>query len=441
MTNEKKKLTDTAIREFKKPLAPKQVDYWDKQEPAFGVRVSYSGTKTFIVMVSILSMGARKLTRVTIGRYDPEGKHGLTLAQAREKARAFKKIAKEGGDPRQEKREREQKLIEESVNTFAAVREKFVNSHCKRKKQSTAREYERLLKKNCAAWDHLPITQIRPKDVKGLMGEHIEEGKHYKANRTFSALRKMFSWAVKDEILSASPAEGVDAEGEENARDRVLSGPEIKVLWRAFDPKDPSAPKDRFAPLHKLLLLTGQRRGEIAGMRRSELKDLDGEDPRWEIPKTRTKNKRPHVVHLAPMAIKVIKAVPIHMVGNTPSDLVFTTNGRTTMSGFSHAKARVEKRIAEIVEAEGIQGVFPKESDWHLHDLRRTVATHMAELGVSIDVIEKVLNHVSGVRAGIVGVYNRSQLFNERRKALNLWASQLQRLTSPQLIEQDRRVA
>lgn len=423
MDEKKKTLTDTAIRGFKKPPAPKQVDYWDAKEPAFGVRVSYSGTKTFVVMLSILTMGKRKLARVTIGRYDPEGEHGLSLAAAREKARAFKKIAEGGGDPRNEKQEREQKLIAESINTFAAVRDRFIEAHCKQKKQSTAGEYERLLKKNCAAWDELPMTKISAKDVRDIMSLHIKEGKPYKANRTFAVLRKMFSWAVEEEILNESPAEGLKAKGKESARDRVLNDAEVKMLWRAFEAAG------RFTPVFKLLLLTGQRLGEVVGMRRRELRELDGKDPRWEIPGTRTKNGRTHVVQLSPAAIEIIKAVP------NLGDLVFTTNGKTTMSGFSKAKARVEKRIAEIAKVEGLEDVFREGTDWRIHDFRRTVATHMAELGVSIDVIEKVLNHISGSRAGIVGVYNRSELFAERRKALNLWAEHLQELTAPSVEE------
>jgi integrase len=368
-------------------------------------------------------MGERKLTRVTLGRYDEKGKHGFSLKAAREMARNYRKAAEEGHDPRKEREERERQLIEQSKDTFAAVRDRFVALHCQQKKQSTAREYERLLTVNCSRWNDVPLAKITKKNVSALLDEFLAEGKHYKVNRTFSVLRKLFSWAVARGIIDKSPVEGLKAEGAEAARDRLLSNAEIKVIWRAFEAAG------QFAPVFKLLLLTGQRLGEVVGMRRSELKELDGNDPRWEIPKARTKNKRPHVVQLTPLAIEIIKSRPNF------GDLVFTTTGKTTLSGFSKAKERVEKRIAEIVEAEGIQDAFPEESDWRLHDLRRTVATHMAELGVSVDVVEKVLNHVSGARAGIVGVYNRSELFNERRKALSLWADQVQRLTFPRLVE------
>jgi integrase len=421
---DKKVLTDTAISKFRKPSAPKQEDHWDGKEPAFGVRVSYSGTRTFIVMLSIMVGGKRKLTRVTVGRYDREGRHGLTLAQAREKAREFKKIAKKGDDPRNEQREHERNLIAESVNTFASVRDSFLDSHRANIRSSTAAEYERLLKKNCAHFDNLPIAKISRQDIRAILSFYRKAGKPYAANRTFAALRVLFSWAVDEEILDASPADGIgkNAKGKEKVRNRVLSNKEISVWWRALDAAG------TFAPMFKLLLLTGQRRGEVAGMRRSELSDLAGDDPQWRIPEERTKNGRPHMVHLSPAAVEIIKKVP------NLGDMVFTTNGRTPISGFSKAKERVENRIAEIVRAEGLEDVFRDE--WRIHDLRRTLATHMGEMHVHFDIIELLLNHVSGLRAGITSTYNLSQLMADRRGALNRWGEHLQQLTTPQRVIQ-----
>jgi integrase len=428
-------LTDLAISKLKSPEAPKQADYWDTSDQnlhGFGLRVSYNGTKTFVLMVSLAIGGDRKLTRVTLGRYDQKGKHGLSLKAARDMARDYRDAAKDGHDPRKERQERERELIEQSKDTFAAVRDRFVALHCQQKKQSTAREYERLLTVNCSRWNDVPLAKITKKNVSALLDEYLAEGKPYKVNRTFSILRKFFSWAVSRDIIAKSPMDGLTPDGKEAARDRVLTESEIKVLWRVFDKEG------LFTPAYKLLLLTGQRLGEVVGMRRSELKDLhraeaDSGDPRWEIPGSRTKNKNPHTVPLSPLAVEIIKSIP------NRGDLLFTTNGKTPISGFSKAKARLDKHTNGVVEADGLEDEFREE--WRVHDFRRTVVTHLAELGVRDAVIEAIVNHVSGLRAGVAGTYNRAKLMADRRKALNMWAEHLQKLTASGAAEEVRRAA
>jgi integrase len=186
------------------------------------------------------------------------------------------------------------------------------------------------------------------------------------------------------------------------SRDRVLSDDELRLVWKAAEGMGWP-----FGPMVQLLVLTGQRRSEVAGM---EWQEVDLEKATWVIPSHRTKNAEAHLVPLSPPAVAILASLP--RVG----DYVFTTTGRTPVSGFSRAKAALDGR-AEI-------------APWRLHDVRRTVASGMARLGVNLPVIEKVLNHTSGSFAGIVGVYQRHSFADEKRRALEVWGRFVEELVS-----------
>ena len=180
-------------------------------------------------------------------------------------------------------------------------------------------------------------------------------------------------------------------------RDRVLTDRELAAVYRAAGEIGWG-----FGAMVQLLALTGQRRNEVAGMQWDEL-DLRAKT--WTIPKERAKNAEGHIVPLSPQAVAIIEALP-RIVG---SPYVFTTTGTSCISGFSKGKAELDAMV--------------KLPAWRLHDLRRTVATGMAKLGVDLPVIERVLNHVSGSFAGIVGVYQKHKYQDEMRKALDAWAA------------------
>jgi integrase len=186
---------------------------------------------------------------------------------------------------------------------------------------------------------------------------------------------------------------------------------ELALIWRAADATDYP-----FGPFTKLLMLTGQRREEIAGMRWSE---LDPDLTTWTLPRERTKNAEPHQVPIVPWARTILAGLP-RMVG---SDLVFTTTGRTSISGFSRAKTTLD---AAVTKLNGGVPIAP----WRIHDLRRTMATGMARLGVQLPVVEKLLNHISGSFAGVAGIYQRHDFADEKRQALEAWAQHLLTLDS-----------
>jgi integrase len=211
-----------------------------------------------------------------------------------------------------------------------------------------------------------------------------------------AAVRKLFSWAASRDIVPVSPCVGVKPPAAEQSRDRVLSDSELRAVWLAADKLG-----GPFGALVKLLVLTGQRRDEVAGMCWAE---IDLEARLWTLAAERVKNNRPHEVPLSDAAVAVLQALP--RIGDA---FVLTTNGESPSSGYSKGKRRLDALLP------------PDMPDWRLHDLRRTFASGMAKAGINLPVIERVLNHSSGSFAGVVGIYQRHDFRDEKRRALDTW--------------------
>jgi integrase len=244
-----------------------------------------------------------------------------------------------------------------------------------------------------------------------------------RARGLFVALSSLFTWAQRHRFIEINPCRTLPRPAPAEIRDRVLTSDEIRWFWQASEcadaPRVPGALKP-FKAVLRLLLLTGQRLDEVASMVREELRD----DGTWHLPGSRTKNKRPHVVPLPPLARDLIASMP-----DGPG-FVFTTTGASPVQGWSRMKRRLDE--AMLVQARKEREAKATIPPWRLHDLRRTAVTGMAELGIRPDVIELTVNHVSGSRGGIAGVYNRSQLLPERKAALESWALHVQGLVSGQ---------
>jgi integrase len=217
------------------------------------------------------------------------------------------------------------------------------------------------------------------------------------ANRTKALISKIFSWALKEEIIEASPATLLDSPGQEVERERSLSADEIRRVWAAFDRL--SYP---FGSALKMLLVTGQRRGEVAGMKWSEIKD-DG----WHVPNERSKSGRGHMVPLSSLAREILSASP--QIG----EHVFRTRKDRPVTGWADAKTRVDE-LADV-------------KDWHVHDLRRTFATQLRSIGVDRLVVSKLLNHSE---AGVTHIYDRYSADPEKTAAMERWANRLREIVS-----------
>jgi integrase len=378
-----------------------QTDFLDSSTPGFGLRVSTTGAKSFIFLYRARSgPGAGKLQRLTIGKV-PGTKVlkdiGAALSSAREQARDYRTQVERGGDPklRLEAEAREAKRLD--GNTVEAVVREFIKRHVKAKLRS-ARTVELALERYVLpTWGDRPITAIARRDVIKLIDSIADAGSPVQANRVSAYLSKLFNWCLSRDIIEASPAVRIEKPAVEVARDRTLDDSEIRQIWAVVD----TLPYP-FGPCFKLLLITGQRRNEVARMTWAE---LDGHT--WTIPAERTKNKRAHVVPLPDQAVNIVETLPRFAGG----DCVFTTtHGRSPISGFGKAKDRI---------TEAVEGI----PHWTPHDLRRTAATRMAELGIPGDHIGRVLNHTP--RGVTAAVYDKHTYLKEKARALQAWANRL----------------
>jgi integrase len=345
---------------------------------------------------------------------DPTIDGSLTLAAARILASdALRKVG-QGADPAEqkqlEKADTDAVLAKLAGDTVENLKIQFIERYAKRQNRSWKQSEWIFDKLVLPAWKGRTVHDITKRDVIDLI-EGIEQDRPVLANRVLAAVRKWFNWLAARDVIKASPCAGVVPPAKETARDRRLTDGEIKVLWAACGKGESDGGGgigEPFGSFVRLLLLTGQRRGEVAGMRRSEL-DLDKR--LWVIPAGRSKNKRPHAVPLARQAVAIIEGIK----RIEKSDYVFTTTGNTGLGGFSRAKERLDQRMKPTTA-------------WSFHDLRRSAATGMADIGIPPHIVEAVLNHISGARAGVAGIYNWAAYVAEKADALQRWADHVDEL-------------
>jgi integrase len=329
---------------------------------------------------------AGKTRKHTVGRYPVFG-----LKDARDAAVKVLRAVSEGHDPAQFR----PGGIEDAVDQFLKVR-------CKNHRPRWRKETERLFRVNVLPqWRGRKIAEITRADIKALLAGLAETP--INANRVHSVLHTLFGWAVESDLITSSPIAGLKRPNKEIPRDRVLTDAELRAVWLAAEKE--SYP---YGSVIKLLILTGQRRGEVAGMMWPELDIALGT---WTLPRERVKNGRKHEVPLSNQALEIIKKAP-----RTSDKYVFSLNGRGPFSGFSDRKAQLDQSV--------------NIASWTIHDVRRTVASGLAKLGTDLAVIEKVLNHTSGSFAGIVGVYQRHEFSTEKRVALQQWADHVEHIAS-----------
>jgi integrase len=264
-------------------------------------------------------------------------------------------------------------------------------------------------------WAKKSVTEIDSYLVHTVV-DQARKVKNSRARKLHSALSVLFNWLQRNRRVTINPTGGVWKPGPPAPRDRALDKTEIKWLWKACD--NIGGP---FGALWKTLLLTGCREREASDMVRSEL----GDNNVWEVPSCRTKNHLAFLVPLPPLALDVISSVPTIK----ESALVFTTSGKTAVSGFSKAKRQLDEKMTEIAG----QPIKP----WRIHDLRRTFSTIMNEspddggLGIAPHIVEACLNHISGgAKNGVAGVYNKAKYLSEKRSALLRWADHIEGLVS-----------
>ncbi|GIT90193.1 integrase [Jannaschia pagri] len=365
-------LTDLLIKRLKAPEKG-QKTYYDDALPGFGVRVSQGGSKSFVVLYG------RDRRRRTLGKY-PD----LKLAEAR-------KLAKQA---------QVDVMFEEEhpslpPMTFDEARRKFLDDCEARNRPKTVVEYRRLLHRHFTFKGDL--SSITRRDVARAV-EKIN-ARPSEQHHAFVAIRTMMNWCVKRAVLEHSPVPAMSFKT--TARDRILSDEEIVIVWQRAD--EIGYPYGRII---QLLLLTGQRRGEIVGLRRSWVSDDEIAYPREFV-----KNGRPHRVPLTERVRSLLDGLP------EKSDLFFPSrlDASKPFNGFSKCKRTFDKEI----------NVEP----FTLHDLRRTFSSSLARLGTPIHITERLLNHTSGTISGVAAVYNRHSYLPEMREALISYEQFLEDLT------------
>ncbi len=383
---------------------------WDKDPKGFGLKVTPAGNKVYVLQYR---MGGREspVRRFTIG------KHGSpwTPDTARDEARRLLTEVGKGLDPMAAKRQKRDDAVNLEFERYAGL---FIDRYAKANQSRSWEETKRIFDYDLIpAFKGRSIAGLTRRDVAHTL-EEIDRRAPAVARLAFAILRKLFSWAVGREDIAVSPMADMPAFKPLASRDRVLNDIELRAVWLACDKLD-----HPFGPFVRLLIACGQRLSEVAGMDFAEA-DFDGAV--WTIPAARAKNALAHTVPLNSAALGVLEALG---AAKRKRGLVFTTTGETPISGFSKAKKRLDRLALEILQQEAVENGGKADdvhlAPWRYHDLRRTLATGLQRLGTRLEVTEAVLNHISGSRAGIVGVYQRHNWADEKRAALAAWDAHL----------------
>jgi integrase len=380
-------LTAASVERIKPPAAG-QIEHFDKGFPGLALRASYGGGKSWVFFYRI---GGRQ-RRMTLGTYP-----ALSLADARQAWREARQDAATGRDPAQARKR------DKPAQDFTTVAHEWIRRD--QGKNKSRAEVERVVERELVpAWGHRNVDEIGRRDVLDLIDSIVDRGAPTMARRVQAYVHRFLKWCVGRGIIATNPATDLPKPGAETRRERVLADDELVVVWRgAMKLGWP------FGHAVRLLLLTGARREEIGQLRWPE---IDHELGIIKLEGVRTKNGKPHDIPLSVAAVALLEHLP--RIASSP--FVFTTNAKTPISGWSRAKS----------ELDGLASISP----WRIHDLRRTVATGMQRLGVGLQVVEAVLGHVSGSRAGIVGIYQRHGYDAERRAALEAWGAHVTALVA-----------
>jgi integrase len=338
--------------------------------------------------------------RMTIGTYPP-----LTLANARVLQAKAKESREEGEDPGVAHIAK--RRAERQAHTVADLVEEYLEKHARPNKRSAAND-ERVLKKEVVSvWGRRKAKDITRRDIITLLDSVVDRGSPVMANRLLAMVRRMFGFAVERDILGATPCVYIKAPTKETPRDRVLSSTEIAAFWHGLE-KASMLPLTRLAL--KLMLVTAQRRDEVVSAAWSEFTLSEGI---WEIPAARSKNKNAHRVPLSPLARDLLNQVQELGRGSLwlfPSSRV---------DGLMVSRA-VTRAMRVNLSRMGIDNATP-------HDLRRTAASHMTEMGIPRLVVSKVLGHSDG---SITAIYDRFEYGPQKKQALDAWSARLEGIVS-----------
>jgi integrase len=405
--------------------ASKDLILWDEKLPGFGLKVTPAGGKSYLYRYRLARPGEAE--RTAPAKYSI-GKHGeLTPEQARKRAKELAALVAQGIDPREleadsrrakdeAKRQAEEKARLESDLAFSRMADLWLTHYEgeKGRRPSSVRQAKLVVENYLKpALRGKPLPHIARADLQPVL-DAVPVTKKAMRRAVFAYASVLFGWAARRGDISRNLLVDMAKPPAPKARDRVLGDDELVEVWKAVD----TMPTP-WGPFYRLAILTGQRREEVAALRWAE---LDRGAREWIIPADRAKNG---VVHIVPLSDAVMQELDAIAGGEgwPKSGFVLTTTGRTPISGFSKAKKALDAKVVNLrQEAAGEGAEVDGLPAWRVHDLRRTVATGLQRLGIRFEVTEAVINHVSGAKGGVAGIYQRHDWKDEKRAALDAWA-------------------
>jgi integrase len=433
------RLTTLAVANIKPARTRREIP--DDRSPGLHLIVQPSGARSWALRFRRPDGRPAKLTLGKCDLSDTEVSDApvlggaLTLRQARELAASIDRERARGIDVVEQRKtakaRRHAEAVDRAENNFTAAATLFVKDY-RTKRQTRPRRWRddaavlglyyppgsdpgkiepTIIKGSLAdAWRSKPVADINDFALHTVIEDARKSHGPGRARRLHAALSVLFGWLKqRRRLITTNPMRELARPGTPASRERRLSDAEIVVFWKACDRIGP------FGQIAKLLLLTGCRLREVSNMERAELEDSGT----WTIPGARTKNHKALMMPLPPLALDIIAGMP-----PIESKYVFTISGDKPLTGFTKAKARLDREMAKIAGK-------PVEP-WRLHDTRRTFASGLAALGVALPVVERLLNHISGSFGGVAGVYQRHEFATEKADALARWARHVEGLVSGQ---------
>jgi len=407
-------LTDALCRT--KPPRIGRLEIADLRQAGLVLRITSNGARSFAYRFR--HPHSRKTLRATIGPYP-----ATTLEAARKRAKDMAAQVADGTNPI-ELRSAEREAA--PARTFEALAARYLKEHAERHKRPRSAEEDR---RNLAVhvlpkWSKRDFRTIRRADVIELIEAIVSAGKHAAGNRVHSLISKIFSFAIDADLLEANPAARLRKRGVEKVGRRLLSDDEIRVFWRGIVVSPISRPVGLAL---RLALLTAARASEIAGARKDEFQNLDQpEQAVWLVPSERAKNRMTHLIPLAPLAIETVKNA-IELSGH--SEFVFPTRLNRDGPIDRHTLTVAMVRFAKSLKA-------PTAKTWQQeiptpHDLRRTVSTRLARMGIAKEIRDRALNHIASLRDPESRHYNLHEFQSEKRDAFSRWAAELEGIIKP----------